>query len=446
MANTPLAPPPPAVIPQNGNQAQLPAEAPVVLAPPDAAPGSVAGNDDRFNDLERQVMENFETRAKEKAPAVEPPVEPPAVPAPDSTGAEAGAVALSPADTSQAPVEVVPVAPAEQPPPVAGATAPVAPPTPAELPPEPLAYDPYALPAPPEQIAPVAPTQPASLPPGYIDFMGEPIPQQQAQTMRDVYQWANQLTPEESNAINAFIQQRRTAPANAPVQPAIQPVQPTQPAFPYSQPQPSQYVTPQSPGAITLPPQIDPSTVDDPAIASFLNQQSQWMAQQYAAQQQTIALQQQQLAQVQQQSEAQVQQSVSAQVAETNRQIEQAKLDFAQQYQLTAAELQVVEDRLIASGLVNSLVERRGGNIHDGLMDGFATTAWTDPTIRARLIAAETAPAVADANEIRHRAAQLGSLGGSGGSVPVQSTPASPADRNKAMVDEIRAAMNGNPS
>lgn len=429
MANTePLAPPPAAVIPQNGNQPQPPVESPAVLAPP-VAP-SIADNDERFNDLEQQVMDTFASRAKEQTEstlAVDP------VPAPESTGAEAGAVALSPADTSPAPVVTPPVAPVTDDPPVppAGATGP-----------EP--YDPFAVPAAPPAPAPhTAVDTPVALPAGYVDFMGSPIPQQEAQTMRDVYQWATSLTPEESNAINQFIQQRRTNPGSpaAPVAPA-QPAQPAaiQPGYP------PQGQFPQSPGAITPPPTIDPSTIDDPAIAQFLNQQSQWMAQQYAAQQSTIAQQSAQLAQVQQQSEAQVQQSVTAQVAETNRQIDQAKLDFAQQYQLTAAELQVVEDRLIASGLVPSLVERRGGDIHAGIMDGLTTTAWTSPDIRTRLVAAETAPAVTDAREIQERKAKLGSLGGSGGSVPVQSQPASAQDKHKAMVAEITAAMNGNPS
>ncbi len=434
-----------------------------VVAPPEAGSQSAVGNDDEWERLGQQVTEVFQARADQAAQRTNGDGV-----APDSTGAEGEAV-VSPAVQPPAPVEVPPVAPAPITPPGTDApgtvpipTVPVVAPAPAQeqsgVPGPVPGYDPFALP-PPAEPAALPPIQPAPAPspapsqtiqPGFVDFMGEIIPVQQAQAMRQTFEQVQAFQPEEVNAINQFIEQRRLALANGQqppnqIAPAVQPVQPPyNPAVPPNQPAP--YAQPQPVGLVTPPPTIDPSLVEDPALATFLNQQAQWFAQQQAQQQQIIQQQQQQLAQVAQSTEQVVLRDVEQQQRVNFQNMDQARWDFAVRHQLSPSELDVAEARLVASGIVQPLVQRRNGDVYSAILDGLETVLWTSPELRARAIAQETAPAVNDAREIQARAARVGALAGTGGAVVAESQPASPQQRHEGMVSAIRTAMDQQPS
>jgi hypothetical protein len=439
-----IAPPP---LPNGAESPTAPVENAAVIAPPEAEqPTSALGNEPQWNELEQQLMGVFESRqtnsqgAQGNADA-------------DTSTGDADEAVNSPAVQPTSPVETSEIAPQQ-----AGTATPVdaapvpEPPTDlaAQEVPEPgspqSSYDPFALPVPGPQTPPATDGQPGPVtqspqqpPPGYVEFMGNVMPIQEAQVMRQTYEWALSLTPEESNAVNQTLQQRRAQspqpvqqPYNGPGTQQAPQYQPSQPAGLTGQPLP--------------PPQLDPNTVEDPNLAAYLNAQSQYMAQQ----QQLLLAQQQQLAELSNGFGDIYQNTVQQQHAQSAAELERARSDFADRYALTPGELVQVESRLAASGIMPSLVDRRGGpsgDVYQAIMDGFETTAWTSPDLRQRLIASQTQPAIDEANDTRQRAAKLGSLSGSGGSVPrTESAPMNSEDRRKAMVAEITAAMNQNPS
>lgn len=449
MTTTPISPPPN----PSPNGATEPIAAPdaAAIITPDADPTSIADNEDRWAELGEQLTQVFESRAATS----ESPSD-----APDTAGGTVTPTDESPAGTEPStPPAVTSPSPDPKAPPAAqeGEGSPV--PEPSDGHPLVPDFDPFAVPGQPTSVAtatqPVEPgtatdptqTQPSAIPPGYIDFMGQPLPINEAQTMRDTYAWAQSLTPDEMQAINVFVQQNRTgqrpaAPQSVPVQPV-----PSAPQYPSAQegfaPQPVGFGNGQAGQPIAPPPPLDPATVDDPALAAYLNQQNQFLA----YQQQQLAAQQQQLAETSQAVTYQQQAAQQAQVAQQTQDINQAKWDFAVRYSLTPAELDIAETRLAAAQLLPSLIERRQGDVYQSILDGFETVVWTSPDFRQRLIAQSTAPAIEDANAIRQRAASLGSLGGSGGSVPrTDPVPETSQDRHKAMVEAIRAGMNQNPS
>lgn len=463
-----IGPPPsaPAAAPANPSvpEPQAPAENAAVIAPPEADAGTSFIDPAALNEVEAQLLESFQNRQSQSnrpsAPGVTPAEPSSEIDSTAVVGGEQGGV-ISPAvpptppaapqpEPTTVPAEVTAPAVTPQPETVAPAS-----PTPVGETP----YDPYAIPAPPAAVAPVVapeaqatlPAQPA--PPGYVDFMGQSMPVAQAQQMQQTYQWAQALTPEESNAINQFIQQNRQQQApgavTPPIQQAPQPIQypgavPPAVAPPY-QPQ-------QPPGPLAPPPPAPPdfSQLDvDPAVAAYLQQQAQYQASQQAViaqQQATLAQMAPALAQTQQMSQAAFQSQQAAANAETNTQLDQARWDFATKYQLSSAQMEIIESRLTQSNLVPELVNRKNGDVYAGITDGFETVAWTAPDIRAQLLAAQVAPAIDDAREIQQRAARLGSLAGQGGAVPTnQGVPATPQERHAGMVAVLRTAMEQNP-
>ena len=115
---------------------------------------------------------------------------------------------------------------------------------------------------------------------------------------------------------------------------------------------------------------------------------------------------------------------------------------FQSKYGLDDAAIAEIHRKAQANEALLQQAYQTTGDAAQAYYSAFETILWADPTLRQRAIEHEAATTVAAQQDINNRKARAGSLAGSGGSVPRQSTPPStPQDRNAAIVAELRAAM-----
>lgn len=258
-------------------------------------------------------------------------------------------------------------------------------------PPAPAALDPFA--------PPPAPTQPET-----IDFFGVNLSRDEGLALASLYQWAASLTPEQQQAIF----EQGASPATAP--PAASPPGTPTPAAP------------------------DDDEFADPKVAE-LQQQIAQLSQQTAAQAQSIA---------QSQYAAQQQQAAIANKPHADR----AVADFQTQYQLADADMDLIRQKLFAHPyILENMHAQSNGDVYRTYLASFETVAWTDPTMRDRLINARAVASQTQQDEIAAKRARASAVAGSGGSTPRTSPAAStPEDRRRGMLDELRGAMTANNS
>lgn len=296
------------------------------------------------------------------------------------------------------PVEVpAPESPVE----LAPEAAPVDPAVPESEPVETPPADAPADPTPPAAIDPFAPP-PTPTTPDTIDFFGVNLSRDEGLALASLYQWAANLTPEQQQAVF-----EQGASPSIVATPAPAP----------------------TPTATTPDPAFDD---EDPAYAELRAQIAQ-LSQQTAAQ----AQQQQYQAQL----AAQQQQAVAL-----RPHAERATADFAAQYQLAPTDMELITTKLAsAPDLLERIHAQTAGDAYRTYLTAFETVAWTDPTMRERLIATRAVASQAQQDDLAAKRARASSISGSGGSTP-RATPATstPDERRRGMLDDIRAAMTPN--
>ncbi len=265
------------------------------------------------------------------------------------------------------------------------------------------AVDPFATPTP--SIVTPEPTE-------TIDFFGQKLTQAEGTALLEAYQFLSSLTPEQIERVSAAVSDPAT-----PSNPQTPPRNPTQPQ----------------------PLNIDAILADDPdadpQIVALQAQISAMSAQIAETQQLT-----------QQQIEQQQQQDWQRQAYENAQRLrphaERATQAFQQKYELSDADIAVIHAKAQANEAIIDAAYAQTQNEAQAYYSAFETILWADPELRQRAIEASTRSTLDAQNAVNAKRARAGSLAGSGGSIPRTAPVANtPADRQSAIVDELRAAM-----
>lgn len=210
---------------------------------------------------------------------------------------------------------------------------------------------------------------------------------------------------------------------------------------------------PASPAASATQPPPATSPASSVATAPSLDDAGEWLDPRAAAE---ITQLRAQLDSMQQQWQQQFQGTVTPLVQTQADQQLQARVQsidtataaFRDAYQLDEDTVKSIGDAVVQAGVLPSLFQRHNGDIETATRQAFEMMFWTTPTFRDAHLQAKTAADLAslsaqDADTVRKQQ-QLTALANSGGSVPRRDpVPSTKEDRHSAMVELIRADMNG---
>lgn len=260
------------------------------------------------------------------------------------------------------------------------------------------------------------------------------LPAAEAPAVRELYDWATNLAPEQHAAINDLLSgnyylvprdpSQVTQPAHVPVQGSGEGSQGSPQGQPQGQPggPGTQPPTPSTP--------IDPAAFIDPAAAQHMQALQDRLDQMAASQQ----AQQQQVAQQQhQQQQAILQAGLIA-----------AKIEFQTKHGLTDADLDKVIQRTTSMQVIPGLIAQHPGDPKAAFVNGFEAAFYSDPQLRHAAIQREAAIEAERAAELARKKGRASSVGGNSGPVPRTAParkPLTPDQTTDAMAAEIEAAM-----
>lgn len=143
-----------------------------------------------------------------------------------------------------------------------------------------------------------------------------------------------------------------------------------------------------------------------------------------------------------------VQSQVDQQLNQRRAAIDSAAAAFQTTYSLDEATMQNIGQAVVQTGVLPSLITQHNGNVEAATRQAFEMMFWTTPSFRDSYMQAKSAADLADlaaqdkAEADKHR--KLTALTASGGSTPRRDpSPSNKDERHTAMVDLIRADMNG---
>lgn len=128
--------------------------------------------------------------------------------------------------------------------------------------------------------------------------------------------------------------------------------------------------------------------------------------------------------------------------------IDQAAQQFRDDYSLPDDQVQLVSQAVVDAGIFPSLLQRNNGDASKATRAALEMMFWTTPTFRDPYMQSKTQNDLVTLSQ-EHQATldrqrKQTALSGSGGSVPRSSTtPSTTTERQAAMVEAIRADMNG---
>jgi len=246
-----------------------------------------------------------------------------------------------------------------------------------------------------------------------VDYSADQLAQ-----MVPVYQYFNNLSPQQVQAIDALLSGQYTL---QPLQPPVQP-RPDAGAPPAPSPATSSQPPPEGEGDW-----LDPrAQTEIRALRAEIGQLRDTFTQSM-----TPVVQNQQQA------------DYNARLG----QIQAAHTDFQTKYGLEDSAMEALETSIAQAAILPGLSQREGG-IRQGMNAALEMMFWTTPAYRdryeqQRVSSQQAEQATEDTAALRKQ--QLTALSGSGGSAPRREpVPSTPEDRHAAMTQEIAAAMNGN--
>lgn len=285
---------------------------------------------------------------------------------------------------------------------------------------------------PPEPGAPGSPDAPAQPQVDVVDIGDWQLPIEHVPAVRELYDWATSLVPEQHQAINDllsgnyYLVPRDPSQLAQPGQPGYVPVQGSGGGSPVHEPPVTQ------PPAPAPTPPIDPGAFLDPAAAQHMQ----------ALQDRIDAMAAQQQVQAQQQAE----QQFSQQQAVLQAGLIAAKDEFKAAHQLTDADLDRVIARTTSMQVIPGLIASNPGNPKAAFVGGFEAALYSDPVLRHQAIQREAAIEAERARKLTEKKGRASSVGGTGGPVPRTAParrPLTPEQAVDGMTAEIEAAMNG---
>lgn len=236
------------------------------------------------------------------------------------------------------------------------------------------------------------------------------------------HQWFNQLNDQQVAAIDALMSgQYRLVPANEAV--------PTPP--------------PASAPTVATPP------VSPPPDSPVVDDAGEWLDPRAQAE---VARLQAELAQMRQQFAGTVtplvQSQADAQFQARRQAIDSAAESFKSQYSLDDDLVETIGRSVVQAGVLPSLITQHNGDVEAATRQAFEMMFWTTPSFRDSYMQSKNAADLADlaaqdqAQADKQR--KMTALTASGGSTPRRDpTPSTKDDRHSAMVELIRADMNG---
>lgn len=117
---------------------------------------------------------------------------------------------------------------------------------------------------------------------------------------------------------------------------------------------------------------------------------------------------------------------------------------YAALRQITPEEMQQLTNIVAQSGVFMPILQRHSGNVETAVQEAYDLMYWQVDSLRQRALDAQTIAYIERETEARRTRRKATSLTSGGGSAPrTQPTPQTRADREAAMVAEVRAAMAG---